>query len=97
MKYIVMRVTGSQGDEHGPALSLEIPFIFPTMLTHSIVAVAMKAALAESFKASVSEPISAGFINITGRCYGLSESLNLASRPEDTSLIHGSDYGSCIL
>jgi hypothetical protein len=32
------------------------------------------------------EPISAGFIDVSGTCYGQSETLGLASRPEDTAL-----------
>ncbi len=92
MKYIVMRVQPKNS-----TLTMEVPFLFPELLVHSMIAEHMTAALAAHFPESTIEPISAGFVSsfaAEDECYGKSDSLKLESRPEDGRLISMCDYGS---
>lgn len=76
---------------------MEIPFVFPEMCVHLLVANAMTTMLASMFEGAVITPLSAGSLSSTAfddECYGESESLKLASRGiEDSRLIRTCDYG----
>ncbi len=92
MKYIVMQVLNKSG------LDLEVPFVFPEIIVHSMMAEACRSLLSIHFPESDIKAISAGFTSsmaFEDDCYGKSESLNLESRPErDNALIKMCDYGS---
>lgn len=80
MKYIVTK------NENGK----EELFTFPNHVHHDCMAEVLcyiKNQMYGNWEREYREPISAGFIDSKGNCYGISESLGLASRPEiDTAL-----------
>ncbi len=94
MKYIVLEVTSEKVG------IMEVPFMFPDLMVHSQVSLAMQRLLYDMYKPCVVQPISAGFFSsfeFDSRkcCYGESESLKLKSRGIiDSSLLSGCDYGS---
>ena len=80
MKYIVTR------SEEG----LEEIFIFCATINHDAMAEVIeciKNRTREPWHRVYRRPVSAGFVNAAGLCHGNSESLRLASRPEDTKLL----------
>lgn len=81
-KYIVIRV-GEEGQHQ------DLPIIFPGYLVHKTVARLMTRAVDHDLR-MVQETVSAGFIGSLGvnHVHGESESLDLASRPADASLIN---------
>jgi hypothetical protein len=92
MKYVVMQVVSKTG------MRLEVPFLFPDVCVHSVIAKALLPGLHEHWEDCDITPISAGFLSsmdIDASCDGESESLKLKSRgEEDDRLIRMSDYGS---
>lgn len=90
MKYVIMAVV-----RHGQVF--EYPIIFPDALAHKDVAVGMMSLLIELMgerRQNVS-CTAAGFIPsmaIAPETYGKSESLNIASMPDDGNFIHANDY-----
>ena len=88
MKYIVIEVTGN--------VELQVPFVFPEMLVHAMVAAQMEALLRIQYPGCKASTVSAGSINVTAQStYGKSVSLDLNSRVSDGQLINGADYGAC--
>ena len=82
MKYIVTQQT--DGTE-------EI-FIFPRSVNHNCMAEALERIRDKTWgdwKRVTRKPISAGFVE-NGKCVGMSETLKLKSRPEDTKLLSSS-------
>ena len=81
MKYIVTE------DEDGN----EEIFTFPNSVNHDCMAEALgriKNQTHGSWKRINRYPISAGFVGKDNKCYGMSETLNLKSRPDaDTKLL----------
>ena len=94
MKYIVMSVKLDD-------LEMEIPFVFPDMCVHKIMAEAVTPGLLQHWQGAEVKPIAAGFLSSAGleaKCYGESDSLNLKSREaDDMLLIKMADYGSTIV
>lgn len=98
MKYVVVRVYQRR------RLFLDIPFVFPEIVVHSIAYEGFKIALAAQYPGKDGfhfAPLSAGFLNsmdlISISCNGKSSSLGVASRgPADDALIRSADYGSCM-
>lgn len=95
MKYIVCRVN-RDGEQF-----LDVPFVFPNLLVHSMVFSQMRALLENQYFDSKAKTevvaLSAGDIifSETGWCSGKSESLGVVSRGElDDKLIILNDYGS---
>lgn len=80
MKYIVTE------DENG----IKEIFTFPRSDSHDCMAEVLsfiKNHKQTGWKRIHRDPVSAGFVNIDGECFGRSESLNLKSSPdEDTAL-----------
>lgn len=79
MKYVVV-----SSEKQGEQL-----FVFPKNVTHqSFAEILSKIRHGEgrNWERIFREPISAGFTDGV-KCYGRSESLDLASRPEDTALL----------
>jgi hypothetical protein len=92
MKYIIMRIT-TEGTDH----ILEVPIVFPELLTHSIIAEHMAPALRAHFERSTVVPVRAGFVSSMsseGECYGASKTLGLSSDEDDGRLISMCDYGA---
>ena len=84
MKYIVTR------QENGT----EEIFVFPRAINHDCMAegiARLRSATHGDWHRVTRTPISAGFID-DGKCVGLSESLQLESRPQDTDLLGGLPY-----
>lgn len=80
MKYIVTK--NEEGKE-------EI-FVFPKAVNHDAMAemlARIKNQTHGNWRRVTRTPVSAGFVRADGSCYGHSESLNLASRPEDAKLL----------
>jgi hypothetical protein len=91
MKYIVMDVKKPGG------FHLEVPFVFPDMVVHHMMAQVCKALCEATWPETEVKPVSAGFVSSTAfedECYGESETLGLKSRPEDSRLIQMCDYGA---
>lgn len=87
MKYIMLRRKYSDG------LIQEIPIVFPSMLVHADVAVAIRDALYKYWPdIEIVRAGELGFICETGWTSGKSESLGLESDPEDCNIILGHDY-----
>jgi hypothetical protein len=79
MKYIVTK------DETG----VEEIFVFSSRIHHDAMAEMLdciKNQTHGNWQRIYREPISAGFIDSNGKCFGNSETLGLQSRPEDTLL-----------
>lgn len=99
MKYIVLQVI-----DHYPAgnLTREIPLIFPELLVHKDMADLLTRSLRRDLpdgRIREIKPVAAGFLSSVAIgssavdvCHGESETLKLASRPEDSQLIHMYDY-----
>lgn len=85
-KFIVIRV-GNEGEHQ------DFPIIFPGQLVHKTVARSMQRAVDHDTKMAT-DVVSAGFITSLGvnHAYGESESLDIASRPGDASLINCFPY-----
>lgn len=83
MKYIVMETFGAD--------SVEEIFLFPNSVNHDCMAEVLSRIKNQTWgdwKRIGRMPVSAGFVNAEGTCYGESESLGLESRPsEDTELL----------
>jgi len=80
MKYIR---TVDNNDKH------EI-FVFPNSVNHDVMAEAlamMKNQTHGNWQRVFREPVSAGFVNAIGQCYGESETLGLESMDWDTELV----------
>lgn len=80
MKYIVTR------DESGR----EEAFVFPRTIDHDAMAEVLgriKNQTHGNWRRVFREPVSAGFMDQDGICYGKSETLGLSARPEDTELL----------
>jgi hypothetical protein len=95
MKYIVMAVKKMENNQL--TLDMEIPFVFPDICVHLLVATVVKCMLEDQFEDAHIQPVSAGFVSSTAfedECYGESTSLKIKSRPEDSNLIKMCDYGS---
>jgi len=82
-------------------LEMEIPFVFPDMCVHKIIAEAVTPGLLQHWEGAKVEPVAAGFLASAGleaKCHGESDSMNLKSRGDaDMLLIRMSDYGSNIV
>ena len=81
MKYIV-----TEHEDFGKEI-----FIFPKTVNHDVMMENishMRNRTHGSWKRIDRTPVSAGFV-VDGRCTGKSESLHLASKPEDTELLLG--------
>lgn len=80
MKYVVMQ------DPDG----VEQAFVFPREVDHDVMAEAlacMKNQTHGNWYRVLRIPVSAGFVDSEGTCFGHSESLGLKSRPTDTALL----------
>lgn len=80
MKYITTK------DEEGK----EELFTFPKSIDHDAYAEALECFRSKTYgnwERIYREPIAAGFVDKNWKCYGGSETLNLASRKEDTELL----------
>lgn len=87
MKYVIIEAADSQGNE-----GILIPFIFPKTLDHSKVSERFRHLL--MFEDYIDTKVfSAGFIDISGKCYGASMTLNVGSDPSDTKLINDINLG----
>ncbi|EGB8646316.1 hypothetical protein H8N91_001743 [Salmonella enterica] len=87
MKYIILRLDGK--------IPREVPVIFPDLLVHADVARAMTAMIKEgSSNTNITDVrvVSAGFCNTAVECHGKSETLNIASRDIDNTVINTVDY-----
>lgn len=87
MKYIILRLDGK--------IPREVPVIFPDLLVHADVARATTAMIKEdSSNMNITDVrvVSAGFCNTAVDCYGKSETLNIASRDIDNTVINTVDY-----
>ncbi|HGA5503405.1 TPA: hypothetical protein ACISZU_000181 [Salmonella enterica subsp. enterica serovar Potsdam] len=87
MKYIILRLDGK--------LPRDVPVIFPELLVHADVAKAMTAMIKEdsdNIHITDIRVVSAGFCNTAVECHGRSESLNIASREIDDTVINTVDY-----
>lgn len=65
-------------------------FTFPRSVDHDCMVLAldgMRSCGWGDFVRVRRKPISAGFVNESGECYGRSETLNLPSDPEDTLIL----------
>ena len=68
----------------------EVIITFPNSIDHDCMAEAcsgIKNQTWGNWYRVFRSPVSAGFIDRNGKCYGRSETLNLDSRPEDTELL----------
>ena len=72
--------------------SLNIPIIFPNVLNHDDMAKATHRNMIRNYNWTTVKVVSAGFINSNGTCHGRSETLNIDSKPEDTTIIKTYDY-----
>lgn len=93
MKYIVLHIVTKMG------LDMEVPFMFPEILVHSMVAEECTVMLKKHFGESDIKAVSAGFFNSQEfdsdfSTYGKSETLGLESRKGDAELLQMCDYGS---
>lgn len=88
MKYIVLSAATD-------GLSVEVPCVFPVMLSHDVMADHLRHAVAHDLKWEVGEVVGAGFLSpMNMRCHGESDTLGVASRGrEDTEVILMCDYG----
>lgn len=72
MKYIIAQING---EEH--------PIVFPYAITHSI--------LAQLLRSQIGKVVSAGFVSYDSHgevsCHGLSTSLGIKSRPQDSDIL----------
>lgn len=85
MKYIVLRTQGEDPE-------WEIPVIFPKELVHQHVAEAVATILRTHHQIDA-QPVAAGECAVRlPRVGGNSESLKLASRPQDKILVETHDY-----
>lgn len=87
MKYIILRLDGK--------IPREVPVIFPDLLVHADVARTMTAMIKEdSSNTNITDVrvVSAGFCNTAVECHGKSETLNIASRDIDNTVINTVDY-----
>ncbi|EIY0667482.1 hypothetical protein MMC72_001608 [Salmonella enterica] len=87
MKYIILRLDGK--------IPREVPVIFPDLLVHADVAMTMTAMIKEdSSNTNITDVrvVSAGFCHTAVECHGRSESLNIASRDIDNTVINTLDY-----
>lgn len=98
MKYIVCQVR-KNGEPW-----LEVPFVFPDMLVHSMVFAQMRALLQNQYGISSDDKVdvvavSAGALSsmdLSTSCYGKSDTLGITSRSEvDDQLLRMADYGAC--
>ena len=67
-------------------------FTFPRSVHHDCFAEGIDRVRSKSWgdwKRVYRRPISAGFVDSNNKCHGLSETLNLKSRPEDTDILRG--------
>ena len=82
-------------------LEMEVPFVFPDMCVHKIIAEAVTPGLLQHWEGAEVKPIAAGFLSSAGleaNCHGESDSMKLKSRgSEDMYLIRMADYGSTIV
>ncbi|SUI22152.1 Uncharacterised protein [Salmonella enterica subsp. salamae] len=87
MKYIILRMEGK--------IPREVPVIFSDLLVHADVARSMTAMIKEDiskrehYRRSCG---SAGFCNTAVECHGKSDTLNIASRDIDDTVINTVDY-----
>lgn len=90
MKYIMMRITDQRPDG---VMTRDIPIVFPSLLTHKDVALAVKDYCPEL---SESHVVSAGFVNSISMqpdCHGASESIGVSSRGDvDSQILQMHDY-----
>lgn len=86
MKYIVVSYMDREYSERTP---VEVPVIFPPVLVHKDMADHVKHCIAMDKRHSREHKVvGAGFIDLADlQTWGKSESLNIASRPEDSDLI----------
>ena len=80
MKYICMK------NDDG-----EIIITFPNSIDHDCMAEACREIKNQSrgrWRRVFRVPVSAGFVDRMGKCYGRSETLNLDSRPVDTDILN---------
>lgn len=95
MKYVMMEV--KQRKQTG--FILNIPFLFPEMVTHIYISTVAKLVCEEHWPDSDIKCISAGFcssMDVNVDCYGESETLKLKSREDiDSNIIKMADYGGC--
>ncbi|EDU6365892.1 TPA: hypothetical protein MM834_003353 [Salmonella enterica subsp. houtenae] len=87
MKYIILRLDGK--------IPREVPVIFPDLLVHADVARTMATTIKEdSSNTNITDVrvVSAGFCNTAVECFGKSETLNIASRDIDNTVINTVDY-----
>jgi hypothetical protein len=85
MKYITLIVSPKEGNQ------VVLPLIFPAYFNHNDMA---KIFARQTFKIFNTMPHvrSAGFINAIGECSGRSETLNIESMEDDSSIINTYDY-----
>jgi hypothetical protein len=65
-------------------------FVFPKSIDHDAMAEALEGIRNQThgnWKRSYRKPIAAGFVSEQWGCYGMSQTLDLQSRPEDTELL----------
>ncbi|EGM2029239.1 hypothetical protein ILV69_003868 [Salmonella enterica] len=87
MKYIILRLEGK--------IPREVPVIFSDLLVHADVARSMTAMIKEDISnANITDVrvVSAGFCNTAVECHGKSDTLNIASRDIDDTVINTVDY-----
>lgn len=90
MKYIVLRTY--IGDD----IAREDIIQFPTMLNHRTVAKHIQSMLQHEYDTPNVKIVSAGFVS-NDRCHGMSESLNLESRPKEDTLLLRETTGADIV
>lgn len=96
MKYVVCRVYKKR------RLFLDIPFVFPELLSHDLAYEGFRISILASWPAEQGysvRALSAGFISsfhVGPGCYGDSTTLQLKSRgKKDDALLSMADYGAC--
>jgi len=65
-------------------------FTFPNSVNHDVMAESLEGMKNQTYgnwTRVLRTPISAGFVDAAGNCYGESESLGLESKEEDTALL----------
>ncbi|HCM1915222.1 TPA: hypothetical protein N3A33_001083 [Salmonella enterica subsp. salamae serovar 28:r:e,n,z15] len=87
MKYIILRLNGK--------IPREVPVIFSDQLVHADMARTITTMIKEDINntnITGVRVVSAGFCNTVVDCHGKSESLNIASRDIDSTVINTVDY-----
>lgn len=85
MKYLMFKV------ETTSFVSYQ-PIIFSNSITHKTMGSGSMPSLREAFPNASITLRSAGFLNMSGRCFGESETLKLKAHKEDSQIVATHDY-----